>query len=84
MLDDSPSLRAFVERMTRINKGRALYTRPDRLGEYLLVDYMAKKRKRGVTRTSLEEESLMTKVIVHAKRIGARRDLFAAGFLCGT
>jgi len=46
MLDDSPSLRAFVERMTRINKGRALYTRPDRLGEYLLVDYMAKKRKR--------------------------------------
>src|SRR5437763_83458 len=46
MLDDSPSLRAFVERMTRTNKGRALYTRPDRLGEYLLVDYMAKKRKR--------------------------------------
>jgi uncharacterized protein with von Willebrand factor type A (vWA) domain len=46
MLDDSPSLRAFVERMTRINKGRALYTRPDRLGEYLLVDYIAKKRKR--------------------------------------
>ena len=25
------SLRAFVERMTRINKGRALYTRPDHL-----------------------------------------------------
>ncbi|HJQ73406.1 MAG TPA: hypothetical protein VJ814_00870 [Gaiellaceae bacterium] len=46
MLDDSPSLRAFVERMTRINKGRALYTRPDRLGEYLLVDYIAKKRRR--------------------------------------
>ena len=46
MLDDSPSLRAFVERMTRINKGRALYTRPDRLGEYLLVDYIAQKRKR--------------------------------------
>jgi len=46
MLDDSPSLRAFVERMTRINKGRALYTRPDRLGQYLLVDYFAKKRRR--------------------------------------
>ena len=46
MLDDSPSLRAFVERMTRINKGRALYTRPDRLGEYLLVDYIGKKRKK--------------------------------------
>jgi uncharacterized protein with von Willebrand factor type A (vWA) domain len=36
----------FVERMTRINKGRALYTRPDHLGEYLLVDYLAKKRRR--------------------------------------
>ncbi len=46
MLDDSPSLRAFVERMTRINKGRALYTRPDHLGEYLLVDYLGKRRKR--------------------------------------
>jgi uncharacterized protein with von Willebrand factor type A (vWA) domain len=46
MLDDSPSLRAFVERMTRINRGRALYTRPDTLGQYLLVDYLAKKRKR--------------------------------------
>jgi uncharacterized protein with von Willebrand factor type A (vWA) domain len=46
MLDDSPSLRAFVERMTKINKGRALYTRPDRLGQYLLVDYLAKKKKR--------------------------------------
>jgi uncharacterized protein with von Willebrand factor type A (vWA) domain len=46
MLDDSPSLRAFVERMTRINKGRALFSRPDRLGEYLLVDYIARKRKK--------------------------------------
>jgi uncharacterized protein with von Willebrand factor type A (vWA) domain len=47
MLDDSPSLRAFVERMTRINRGRALYTRPDRLGEYLLVDYLTRKRKKA-------------------------------------
>ncbi|MGH7787827.1 MAG: VWA domain-containing protein [Candidatus Binatia bacterium] len=46
MLDDSPSLRAFVERMTKINRGRALFTRPDRLGEYRLVDYIARKRKR--------------------------------------
>ncbi|MGH7813596.1 MAG: VWA domain-containing protein [Candidatus Binataceae bacterium] len=47
MLDDSPSLRAFVEKMTRINRGRALFTRPDHLGEYLLVDYLSKKRKRA-------------------------------------
>ena len=46
MLDDSPSLRAFVEKMTQLNRGRALYTRPDHLGEYLLVDYLSKKRKR--------------------------------------
>src|SRR6202158_234368 len=47
MLDDSPSLRAFVEKMTQINRGRALYTRPDHLGEYMLVDYLSKKKKRG-------------------------------------
>jgi uncharacterized protein with von Willebrand factor type A (vWA) domain len=46
MLDDSPPLRAFVERMTRINKGRALYTRPDHLGEYLLIDYLGRRRKK--------------------------------------
>ena len=46
MLDDSPALRAFVDRMTRINQGRALYTRPDHLGEYLLVDYLNHRRKK--------------------------------------
>lgn len=46
MLDDSPSLRAFVDKMTQINRGRAFYTRPDNLGEYLLVDYVARKRKK--------------------------------------
>ncbi|MBI2357779.1 MAG: VWA domain-containing protein [Deltaproteobacteria bacterium] len=46
MLDDSPVLKGFVDEMTRINRGRAFYTRPDRLGEYLLVDYVARKRKK--------------------------------------
>ncbi len=46
MLDDSPSLRAFVDKMTQINRGRAFYTRPDHLGEYLLVDYVARKKKK--------------------------------------
>jgi uncharacterized protein with von Willebrand factor type A (vWA) domain len=45
MLDDSPSLRAFVDKMTLINRGRAFYTRPDHLGEYLLVDYVSRKKK---------------------------------------
>lgn len=46
MLDDSPVLVDFVDEMTRINKGRAFYTRPDRLGEYVLVDYITRTRKR--------------------------------------
>ena len=45
MLDDSPPLRAFVERMTRINKGRAFYTTPDQLGRFLLVDYVGRRRR---------------------------------------
>jgi len=36
----------FVDKMTQINRGRALFTRPDHLGEYMLVDYLSKKRKR--------------------------------------
>lgn len=46
MLDDSPMLKGFVDQMTRINKGRAFYTQPDRLGEYLLVDYVAHRRRK--------------------------------------
>lgn len=45
MLDDSPSLRRFVEEMTRINKGRAFFTTPSQLGKYLLVDYLKRKKK---------------------------------------
>jgi len=36
----------FVERMTRINRGKAYFTTPDRLGEYLLVDYMRNRKKK--------------------------------------
>ncbi|MEK7378523.1 MAG: VWA domain-containing protein [Candidatus Binatota bacterium] len=46
MLDVSPVLRTFVDEMTRINRGRAFYTRPDHLGEYLLVDYVSRRRKK--------------------------------------
>ena len=45
MLDDSPPLRAFVERMTKINRGRAFYTTPEQLGRFLLVDYVGRRRK---------------------------------------
>lgn len=46
MLEDSPGLMRFVNEMSRINKGRAFYTTPDRLGEYVLVDYVAQKQRR--------------------------------------
>lgn len=46
MLDDSPVLKGFVDEMTRLNKGRAFYTRPDRLGRYLLVDYLLGQRRK--------------------------------------
>ncbi len=46
MLEDSPGLTAFVDEMARINRGRALYVTPDRLGQYLLVDFLAGRRKR--------------------------------------
>jgi uncharacterized protein with von Willebrand factor type A (vWA) domain len=45
MLDDSPLLVEFVEQMTRTNKGRAFYSAPHKLGEYLLVDYLARRRR---------------------------------------
>jgi uncharacterized protein with von Willebrand factor type A (vWA) domain len=46
MLEDSPGLMHFVNQMTRINKGRAFFATPDRLGEYVLVDYVNQKQKR--------------------------------------
>jgi uncharacterized protein with von Willebrand factor type A (vWA) domain len=45
MLERSPMLTAFVEQMTRINRGRAFFADPERLGEYLLVDYVTQKRR---------------------------------------
>ena len=31
--------------MTRINRGRAFFATPDRLGEYVLVDFVRAKRR---------------------------------------
>ena len=45
MLDDSPTLRSFVQRMTTINRGRAFYTTPDQLGRFVLVDHVGKKKR---------------------------------------
>ncbi len=40
VLDATGDLRAFVEQMTRVNRGRAFFTTPEELGRYLLVDFV--------------------------------------------
>ena len=47
MLERSSWLTAFVEEMARINRGRAFFTTPERLGEYVLVDYVSTRRRAG-------------------------------------
>jgi len=46
MLERSRYLSEFVDLMSRINRGRAFYVEPERLGEYVLVDYVSRKTKR--------------------------------------
>jgi uncharacterized protein with von Willebrand factor type A (vWA) domain len=45
MLERTPWLTAFVEEMTRLNRGRAFFAAPDRLGEYVVVDYVNARRR---------------------------------------
>jgi uncharacterized protein with von Willebrand factor type A (vWA) domain len=45
MLERGYYLIDFINQMTKINRGRAFFATPDRLGEYVLVDYVANKRK---------------------------------------
>jgi uncharacterized protein with von Willebrand factor type A (vWA) domain len=45
MLERSQMLAAFVEQMAKINHGRAFFATPERLGEYVLVDYVSNKRR---------------------------------------
>jgi uncharacterized protein with von Willebrand factor type A (vWA) domain len=46
MLERSRALAEFVALITRMNRGRAFYATPERLGEYVLVDFVA-NRTRG-------------------------------------
>ena len=46
MLEADHYLMSFVDRMTRINRGRAFYTTPGQLGRYVMVDYLRNRRKR--------------------------------------
>ena len=45
MLDADRSLKSFVEKLTAINRGRAFFTTPDTLGDFVLVDFIENKKK---------------------------------------
>lgn len=47
MLDSDYHLVSFVKQMTRMNGGRAFFSSADRLGDYVLLDYVDRKRKSG-------------------------------------
>ena len=44
MLDANSYLKTFVERLTALNRGRAFFTTPETLGDYVLVDFIEHKR----------------------------------------
>jgi Ca-activated chloride channel family protein len=45
MLARSHELVQFVHKVSEMCRGKAYFTTPDRLGEYLLMDYMNRKSK---------------------------------------
>ena len=44
MLEQSPYMIDFIDDLMKINHGRVLVATPERLGEYILVDYVNGKR----------------------------------------
>ncbi len=45
MLERSRALTEFVERMTRLNRGRAFFATPEHLGEFVLHDYVDRRAR---------------------------------------
>jgi Ca-activated chloride channel homolog len=45
MLASDAVLVDFVDQLSRVNRGRAFYSSPGRLGEYILADYIRNRRK---------------------------------------
>jgi uncharacterized protein with von Willebrand factor type A (vWA) domain len=44
VLDATGPLRRFIEQVTRVNKGRAFFTTPEDLGDFVLVDFLESRR----------------------------------------
>ena len=45
MIASDSWLQDFVEQMTKVARGRAFFTDPDRLGEFVLADYLQRRRR---------------------------------------
>lgn len=45
MLDATAHLQQFIERLTELNRGRAFFTTPETLGDYVLVDFLESRRQ---------------------------------------
>ena len=45
MLDRSVQLVGFVDKMTRVSRGRVFYTTPESLGQYIVMDYLSNRRR---------------------------------------
>jgi uncharacterized protein with von Willebrand factor type A (vWA) domain len=50
MLDADRGLKTFVEKITALNRGRAFFTSPETLGDYVIVDFLEHKKSLGRTR----------------------------------
>jgi uncharacterized protein with von Willebrand factor type A (vWA) domain len=48
MLEQDPYLMRFVQEITRINRGRAFFSSPSHLGQYIVTDYINNKRRRRI------------------------------------
>jgi Ca-activated chloride channel homolog len=46
MLTRDPTLVDFVDKLTRVNRGRAYYASPDDLGDSVFVDYLRNRKRR--------------------------------------
>lgn len=48
MMEQDPYLMRFIQEVTRINQGRAFFSSPRHLGEYVVTDYINNKRRRRI------------------------------------
>jgi uncharacterized protein with von Willebrand factor type A (vWA) domain len=53
MLDANSYLKSFIEKLTSINRGRAFFTTPETLGDYVLVDFIEHKKQMARGRGAL-------------------------------